>query len=83
MPEKILELLESRALTQAQLATELNISVDELKACMDYLKRMGFIKSTVITPTGGSFGGCSGNCSKCGSACSASASSNYILWEIV
>lgn len=78
MPEKILNLLEKGSLTELQLATLLEISVEELKACLEYLQQMGFLKSTLIHPTGG----CSGNCGKCHASCN-TASSNYRIWEIL
>lgn len=82
MPEKILKLLENGSLTEWQIADKLNISIDEVKACMEYLKMSGFIKSHIINPVGG---GCSGNCGSCGGCDSTYTSSNssYIVWEIV
>lgn len=83
MPEKILELLEKSNLTEAQIAESLNVSVAELKACMEYLQQMGFIKSTTINPTGGCSGSCGGNCGKCNSSCNTISNSGYTIWEIV
>ena len=82
MPEKILKLLENRSLTEWQIADKLNISIDEVKACIEYLKMAGIIKSQIINPAGG---GCSGNCGSCGGCDSTCTSSNssYIVWEIV
>lgn len=82
MPEKILELLENGSLTEGQIADKLQISLDELKAGMDYLKQMGFIKATFINP---SSGGCSGNCGSCGSSCGnhTISPSAYTVWEVI
>lgn len=85
MPEKILELLESKSLTELQIAEKLTVSVEEVKACMEYLLQMGFIKSTTINPTsGGCSEGCGGNCGKCNASCHVSISaSSYTVWEIL
>lgn len=80
MPERILALLESGSLTEMQIAEQLAVSVAELKACMEYLQQMGFIKATVIKPTAG---GCSGNCGKCSSTCNTASATSYKIWEIV
>ena len=99
MPERILELLENGSLTEGQIAEKLQISLEELKAGMDYLKQMGFIKATFINP---SSGGCSGNCGSCGSSCNNSSHSTatctntslntscqvispsaYTVWEVI
>lgn len=80
MPEKILALLETGSLTEMQIAEKLCLSVDEVKACIDYLEMAGFIKSDKINPTGN---GCSGNCGKCHSSCNDNSHSSYKVWEIV
>lgn len=80
MPEKILELLENDSLTEWQIAEKLIVSIDEVKACMEYLQQTGFIKSTVITPTSGE---CSGNCGKCNSSCNTTSHTSYKIWEII
>lgn len=84
MPEKILKLLENGSLTEWQIADKLNISVDEVKACMEYLKMAGIIKSQIINPKNS--GGCSGNCGGCG-GCNSSyndtSHSGYTIWEII
>lgn len=95
MPEKILELLENGSLTESQIADKLQISLDELKAGMDYLTQMGFMKATFIYPTSG---GCDGSCGNCGSSCSNSSHnasscqstscpvispSSYTVWEVI
>lgn len=81
MPEKILELLELGSLTQWQIAETLQLSFEEVNACIDYLQQAGFIKATIINPSGG--GGCSGNCGKCSSSCNAGSPSSYRAWEII
>lgn len=80
MPEKVLALLEKGSLTEWQLSERLNISIDEVKACIDYLYNAGFIKSLTINPSGGS---CSGNCGKCGGSCNCNSPSSYTIWEII
>lgn len=86
MPETILELLETGSLTESQIAEKMGITTEELKACMEYLKQMGYIRSTFINPTNG---GCSGNCGSCGSSChdstcqSAISPSAYTVWEVI
>lgn len=80
MPEKILNLLENCSLTEWQIAEKLIVSIDEVKACMEYLQQTGFIKSSVIKPTGGN---CSGNCRNCNSSCNTVSHSTYKIWEIV
>ena len=80
MPEKILELLEAGSLTQWQIAETLQLSYEEVNACIDYLQQAGFIKATTINPA---IGGCSGNCGKCNSSCNAGSASSYKAWEIV
>ena len=80
MPQKILEILETGSLTEWQISEKLNISVDEVKACIDYLKQSGFIRSQVINPKGT---GCSGNCGNCGTSCNEMSNSTYIIWEVV
>ena len=52
MPEKILALLENGSMTEWQIAEKLDISTDEVKACMTYLQNMHFIKSSVMNATG-------------------------------
>lgn len=83
MPEKILDLLEAASLTEWQLAEILNVSIDEVKACIEFLNNAGYIKPSILNC---SQGGCSGNCKSCGSACSQSTTAtnaNQIkIWEI-
>lgn len=97
MPEKVLTLLEKESLTEWQIAKKLNTSVEEIKATMEYLQQMGFIKAIFINPTGGSChdgcggfsngcGSCSGGCSgckSCGSSENSISNSSYTVWEIV
>lgn len=82
MPERILQLLEKGSLTEWQLAQALQISLDELRACVEYLERAGFIRSCILNPMQtGSCVGCSGSCKKCNGACPTSGSSLRV-WEI-
>ena len=82
MPERILQLLEKGSLTEWQLAQALQISPEELCACMEYLERTGFIRSSMLNPMQtGSCAGCSGSCKKCNGACPTSGSS-FRVWEI-
>lgn len=91
MPEKVLTLLEKESLTEWQIAEKLNTSIDEIKAAMEYLQQMGFIKATFINPTGGSChdscgncsGNCSGGCKSCVSSNNSISNSSYTVWEIV
>ena len=87
MPEKILELLENSNLTEEQLAAKLDVSIAELKACMEYLQQMGFIKPTVVNPANSGCSscsaGCGGNCSKCGTTCTSASNSIYTVWELI
>lgn len=90
MPEKILTLLENNNLTEWQIAEKLNISVEEVKASMEYLQQMGFIKSTFINPTEAGCGSCSGNCSGgcsnckgCNSSQDTISNSSYTVWELL
>lgn len=84
MPEKILELLKVFHHTKEQIAEKLNVSLPEVEAAMGYLQQMGFIKSTIISPTqGGCSSACNGNCGKCSASCNFSSNSNYIVWELV
>lgn len=98
MPEKILELLKTTSLTKEQIARQLELSVDEVTACLEFLRQAGFIRSEKIIPTST---GCTGNCGSCGSGCGCSgcksshsdcdsgsdchteSNSGYILWEII
>lgn len=80
MPEKILELLENGSLTEWQISEKLDISIEELKACMEYLQNTGFIRCRTVNPRAHS---CSGNCGNCGGACNDSSNSSYIVWEVV
>lgn len=82
MPERILQLLEKGSLTEWQLAQTLQISLEELHACMEYLERAGFIRSSILNPMHtGSCSECSGSCKKCNGSCTASGSS-FLVWEI-
>ena len=86
MPEKILALLEKGSLTEWQIAEKLDVSTDEVKACMTYLQNMHFIKSSVMSATGAACSGsshCSGGCSGCGGSSSSSSGSTYTIWEII
>lgn len=86
MPEKILALLENGSLTEWQIAEKLDVSTDEVKACMTYLQNMHFIKSSVMNATGACSDGCghcSGGCSGCSSSCSSGFGSTYTIWEII
>lgn len=84
MPEKILELLETESLTEYQIAVKLNISLDEVKACIEYLCQAGFIKFSLLNPMEN---GCSGNCGKCTSSCEANpqsvSTSAFKVWEMI
>ena len=75
MPERILQLLEKGSLTEWQLAQALQISLEELHACMEYLERAGFIRSSILNPMQ------TGSCKKCNGACTTSGSS-FRVWEI-
>lgn len=77
MPEKILELLEKNSLTESQIAQKLNLSVYELKAALEYLSKMGYIRSVHVTPSSG----CDGNCSGC-SGCGSHSATGYTIWKI-
>ena len=87
MPEKILTLLENNSLTEWQIAEKLNISLEEVKAVMEYLQQMGFIKSTFVNPTNAGCsscgGNCSGNCKKCDTSSNTISNSSYTVWELL
>ena len=87
MPEKILTLLENNSLTEWQIAEKLNISLEEVKAVMEYLQQMGFIKSTFVNPTNSGCsscgGNCSGNCKKCDTSSNTISNSSYTVWELL
>lgn len=91
MPEKILALLEQKSLTEWQIAENLSISVEEVKAIIDYLQQMGYIKSTFINPTGAGCdscggncsGGCAGNCKNCNTSSNTISNSSYTIWELL
>ena len=87
MLEKILTLLENNSLTEWQIAEKLNISLEEVKAVMEYLQQMGFIKSTFVNPTNAGCsscgGNCSGNCKKCDTSSNTISNSSYTVWELL
>lgn len=90
MPERILAFLENESLTEWQIAEKLNVSVEEVKAAMEYLEQMGYIKSTFINPTDAGCGSCSGKCSggcnsckSCGSLQGTVSNSGYTVWELL
>ena len=83
MPEKILELLKNGSLTECQIADQLNISIEEVKACIEYLQMTGFIKSQIINPASGGCSGNCGSCSDCNSSCRTPSNSDYTIWEIL
>lgn len=91
MPEKILTLLEQESLTEWQIAENLSISVEEVKAVMDYLQQMGYIKSTFINPTDAGCsscgencsGVCADNCKNCNTSSNTISNSSYTVWEII
>ncbi len=82
MPEKILDLLETASLTEWQLAEILNVSVEEIKAGIEFLSNAGYIKASFLNC---SQGGCTGNCKSCGGTCSShsstSAKNQVKIWE--
>lgn len=99
MPEKVLTLLEKESLTEWQIAEKLHASIDEVKAVMEYLQQMGYIKSTFINPSGSGSchdnsnshfsgcgncsGGCGGGCKGCGSSENSISNSSYTVGEIM
>lgn len=87
MPEKILDLLETASLTEWQLAEQLNVSIEDVKACIEFLCNAGYIKASILNcAQGGCGNGCSGSCKSCGGACSSHSSTgteNQVkIWEI-
>lgn len=90
MPEKILTLLENNILTEWQIAEKLNISVEEIKAVMEYLQQMGFIRSTFVNPTNAGCSSCGGNCGGGCNNCKGHkpsqgtiSNSSYTIWELL
>lgn len=77
MPEKILELLKEMSLTEKQIADKLQISVEEVNACLNHLYMTGFIRPLTIATSS-----CGGNCSGCNGDCGCSGST-YKIWKVV
>lgn len=77
MPEKILELLRTMSLTEKQISNKLDLSIEEVNACLNHLYMNGFIKPLTITTSS-----CGGNCAGCSGDCSYSGST-YKIWKIV
>ena len=87
MPEKILALLEQESLTEWQIADKLNLPIEEIKAAMEFLQQMGYIKFTFINPNDAGCrsctGNCSGNCKKCDASSNTISNSSYTIWELL
>ena len=77
MPEKILELLKEMSLTEKQLADKLQLSIDEVSACLNHLYMTGFIKPLTVSTSS-----CGGNCHGCDGSCGCS-SVSYKIWKLV
>ncbi|MBQ3165371.1 MAG: hypothetical protein IJC02_12735 [Lachnospiraceae bacterium] len=77
MPEKILELLKDMSLTDKQLAEKLQLSVDEVNACLNHLYMTGFIKPLTFASSS-----CGGGCEGCNGSCGCNGSS-YKIWKVV
>ena len=73
---KLLRLLdEGRALSQQEVAEELNISVETLGAQIEYLERLGVLRRI------GHNCECGGSCKGCSSKCHDSGISPPTMWE--
>ena len=77
MPEKILELLKDMSLTDKQLAEKLQLSVDEVNACLNHLYMTGFIKPLTVAASS-----CGGGCEGCNGSFGCNGSSHKI-WKVV
>ena len=66
---------EGRALSQREMAEELNISVETMAAQIEYLEQIGMLRRI------GNDCGCSGACKGCASKCQDSGISPPLMWE--
>lgn len=48
MPEKILELLRTMSLTEKQISDKLDLSIEEVNACLNHLYMTGFCPVMVL-----------------------------------